>query len=92
MIVAYSPQVHATDESINQLQLNPCFDEIVSIPLNISAPFVIGKVNNHIELVINRNDKFDYYEMARTGSLCFAAVDLNEIPMRTGKEQEDCDK
>ncbi len=61
------------------------------LPANISAPFEVKKVKNHIELVVNYG-QIDYYEMDWRGSLCHKALGLTDIPMRTEEDQKACDK
>lgn len=62
------------------------------MPTNISAIFDIKIRKNHLELVVHNDDKFDYYEMNWKGYCCYKATGLNEKPLRTEDEQEDCDK
>lgn len=80
------------DDSIYNSQLKKCLKNVESIPANISAVFDMKIERNHIELVVHNDDKFDYYEMNWKGFCCFKATGLNEIPIRTEEEQEECDK
>lgn len=80
------------DDSIYNSQLKKCLKHVESIPANISAVFDMKIERNHIELVVHNDDKFDYYEMNWKGFCCFKDTGLNEIPIRTEEEQEECDK
>lgn len=82
----------ATDDSIYSSRIKKCFEDKDLIPLNISANFDFKIVKNHIELVVNNDGAFDYYEMNWKDYCCYKATDLNEKPIRTESDQEDCDK
>lgn len=91
LITAYSKHVDS-DDSVYISQLTKCLKSIESIPSNISSVFDIKNRNNHIELVVHNDDKFDYYEMNWKGYCCYKMVGLWEIPLRTEREQEECDR
>lgn len=82
----------SSDDSIYHSQLKKCLKTVEFIHTNISAVFEVKIEKNHIELVVHNGDKFDYYEMNWKGFCCYRATGLNEIPIRTEDEQEDCDK
>lgn len=91
LITTYSKHVDC-DDSIYVSQLTKCLKSIESIPRNISCKFDITIQNNHIELVVNNNGKFDYYKMNWKGFCCYKSTGLDEIPQRTETKEEECDK
>lgn len=92
LMVNYAVHVDSTTDTIYASQLSKCLKSIEFIPTNISSVFEITIERNHIELVVHNHGKFDYYEMNWKGFCCYKATGLKEIPLRTEKEQEECDK
>lgn len=84
--------VQSSNDLIYTTQLKKCLKNIELVPKNISAVFDIKVRKNHLELVVHNDGEFDYYEMNWKGYCCYKATGLNEIPLRTDEEQEDCDK
>lgn len=77
--------------SVYVAEFDECLNLKNSIPSGIPIKFTVTRVNNHINILVYDDGKYDYYEHNVRGEACYTAVRKTMNPTRTVEEQRECD-
>lgn len=84
-------QTELDKNSVYVAEFQECLNLKNAIPIDIPIKFNVTKVNNHINILVYDDGKYDYYEHNVRGEACFHAVRKATNPTRTFEEQMECD-
>lgn len=72
-------------------EFEECLNLRNAIPNDVPIKFNVTKVNNHINILVYDDGKYDYYEHNVRGEACYTAVRKAAMnPTRTFEEQMKC--
>ncbi|XP_037041067.1 uncharacterized protein LOC119077848 isoform X2 [Bradysia coprophila] len=84
-------QSESDKSAVYVTEFEECLNLRHAIPSDLPLKFNVTKANNHINILVYDDGKYDYYEHNVRGEACYTAVRKAMNPTRTFEEQMKCD-